>query len=450
METNFDLVIIGSGSAATTAAFEALGEGKKILVIDQKLTGGTCALRGCDPKKILVGVTDSLESAKRLQGHGIASLAGSIDWKDLMAFKTSFTESMSSGIEESLVKNGIAVMHGRAKFTGPESINVDGRSVEGKQFLIASGVKASNIGFPGSEYLIDNEGFLSLPELPKKIVYIGGGYISVEFASIARKAGSDVTIIQHPDRLLVNFDREMVEILTGLLKDSGVKIITNASVKKIIKSNGGYSVVLSERGKDEIVPADLVVHGAGREFDSDMGLDAAQVKWSKKGVTVNEYLQSVSNPRVYAAGDSADTDGPKLTPVAVMEGHVAAENLLHGNSVKAGYTGIPTTVFTSPPLAMVGITEEDASRKNIAVTIKKGEMTNWYNSRRRGIPKAFYKVILDNGSKKVLGASILGENSEEVINIFALAIRIDIDVSTLLSTPFTYPSDTNDIKYMIG
>jgi glutathione reductase (NADPH) len=133
-----------------------------------------------------------------------------------------------------------------------------------------------------------------------------------------------------------------------------------------------------------------------------------------------------------------------------MEGHVAAENLLHGNSVKAGYTGIPTTVFTSPPLAMVGITEEDASRKNIAVTIKKGEMTNWYNSRRRGIPKAFYKVILDNGSKKVLGASILGENSEEVINIFALAIRIDIDVSTLLSTPFTYPSDTNDIKYMIG
>jgi glutathione reductase (NADPH) len=449
METKFDLIIIGSGSAATTAAFKVLGEGKKIAVIDQKPTGGTCALRGCDPKKILVGVTDSLESAKRLRGHGISNLAGSIDWGELMAFKASFTESMSKGIEESLVKNGILVIHDRAKFTGPKSIDVDGRVLEAGQFLIASGVRAAKLDFPGSEYLIDNEGFLSMPELPKKIVFIGGGYISVEFASIARKAGSDVTIIQHSDRLLVNFDKEMVEVLTSLLVESGIRIVTSASVKEIKRSADSYSVSLSREGKDELVSADLVVHGAGREFDSDMGLDAAQVKWSRKGVTVNAYLQSVSNPLVYAAGDSADTDGPKLTPVAVMEGHTAAENFLHGNTLKTNYTGIPTTVFTSPPLAMVGITGEEAARKNIAVTIKKGEMTNWYNSRRRGILKAFYKVILDTDSNKILGAHILGENSEEVINIFALAIRLNIDVKTLISTPFTYPSDTNDIRYMI-
>lgn len=450
MISKFDLVIIGSGSAATTVAFKALEDGKKVVVIDQKAIGGTCALRGCDPKKVLVGVTESLESAKRLQGHGISNLSGEIDWSELMSFKRSFTESMSRGIKESLIGSGIEVMHGKARFVGPDRLEVDGKTLEAEKFLIASGVKAANLTFPGSEYLMDNEGFLSLPQLPKKLAFVGGGYISVEFASIARKAGSEVTIIQRSDRILANFDKEMAEILTGQLHDSGVEILTNASVKEIEKVNGKYQIQLTREGRDELVDADLVVHGAGREFDSDMGLTAGNVKWSRKGVAVNEYLQSVSNPRVYAAGDSADTAGLKLTPIAVMEGNVAAENLLQGNTVKADYTGVPTTVFSSPPLAMVGITEDEASRNGIKTVVKKGEMTSWYNSRRRSIPKSSYKIVLDQDSNKILGAHILGENSEEVINIYSLAIRLNIDVKTLLSTPFTYPSDTNDIKYMIG
>ena len=450
MKSMFDLVIIGSGSAATTVAFRALKEEKKVAVIDQKPIGGTCALRGCDPKKILVGVTESLESARRLQGHGISNLSGALDWVELMEFKRSFTEPMSKRIEDSIINGGIQVLHGKARFLGPNLLDVQGETLESEKLLIASGVKAAALNFPGSEYLIDNEGFLSLANLPKNIVFIGGGYISVEFASIARKAGSQVTIIQHPERLLVNFDREVAGILTDLLRESGIKIITGTSVKEVKKSGGGYQIYLTRNGKEDSILTDLVVHGAGREFDSDMGLEAGQVKWSKKGVAVNDFLQSVSNPRVYAAGDSADTAGPKLTPIAVMEGSIAAENLLHGNSVKAEYIGIPTTVFSSPPMAMVGMTEDEAARKNINITVKKGEMTSWYNSARRMIPKSFYKVILDSESKRILGAHILGENSEEVINIFSLAIRLNIDVKTLMSTPFTYPSDTYDIKYMIG
>ena len=450
MTSKFDLVIIGSGSAATTVAFKALEDGKKIAVIDQKAIGGTCALRGCDPKKILVGITDSLESAKRLQGYGISDLSGKIDWSDLMEFKRTFTESMSRGIEDSLIKSGIAVIHGKANFISPHMLEVDGKKLEAEKFLIASGVKAADLTFPGSEYLVDNEEFLSLPQLPKKLVFVGGGYISVEFASIARKAGSDVTIIQHSGRILVNFDKEMAEVLSSQLQDSGIEILTNTSVKEIRKDDSKYEILVSKEGKQDLIYADLVVHGAGREFDSDMGLDAANVKWSRKGVVVNEYLQSVSNPGVYAAGDSADTAGPKLTPIAVMEGNVAAKNLLHGNTVKADYAGVPTTVFASPPLAMVGITEDEAFRNGLKVTVKKGDMTSWYNSKRRKIPRSYYKVILDQDSNKILGAHILGENSEEVINIYSLAIRLKIDVQTLISTPFTYPSDANDIKYMIG
>ncbi len=446
----FDLVIIGSGSAATTVAFKALENGKKIAVIDQKAIGGTCALRGCDPKKILVGVTDSLESAKRLQGRGISGLKGEIDWNELMDFKRTFTESMSRGIEESLTKSGIEVLHGKARFLRPDMLEVGGKKVEAEKILIASGVRAASLSFPGSEYLLDNEGFLSLPQLPKELVFVGGGYISVEFASIARKAGSEVTIIQHSGRILVNFDKEIADILTNQLRDSGIRILTNASVKEIKKAGSEYEIRLTRDGEYELVHADAVVHGAGREFDSDMGLNAGSVKWSRKGVVVNEYLQSVSNPIVYAAGDSADTAGLKLTPIAVMEGNIAAENLIHGNTARADYTGVPTTVFSSPPFAMAGITEDEASKKGIKVTVKKGEMTSWYNSRRRNVPRSFYKIILDQDSSKVLGAHILGENSEEIINIFSLAIRLNIEVKTLLSTPFTYPSDTNDIKYMIG
>ncbi len=450
MTSEFDLVIIGSGSAATTVAFRALGNAKKIAVIDQKAIGGTCALRGCDPKKILVGVTDSLEYARKLQGLGISHLSGEIDWNKLMGFKRSFTQPMSRGIEKRLIDNGVEVIHGKARFVSPDALEVDGKILKAQKFLIASGMKAANLTFPGSEFLIDNEGFLDLPQLPKKLVFVGGGYISVEFASIARKAGSEVDIIQHSDRILVNFDREMAEILSSQLQDSGIGILTNASVKEIRKINSKYEIVIKREGNEEIVYADMVVHGAGREFDSHMGLDSGNIKWSRKGVVVDEYLQSVSNPRVYAAGDSADTAGLKLTPIAVMEGKVVSENLLNGNTAMADYTGSPTTVFSSPPLAMVGITEEEALKKNIKVNIKKGEMTSWYNSRRRNIPKSYYKILLDQNSEKILGAHIMGVNSEEVINIFSLAIRLDLDVKTLMSTPFSYPSDTNDIEYMIG
>ncbi len=450
MTSKFDLIIIGSGSAATTVAFKAIKHNKRVAVIDQKPIGGTCALRGCDPKKVLVGVTDALEYARKLQSYGISKLSGQIEWDELMEFKRSFTEPMSLRIEESLRKNNIEVVHGRAKFIGPETLEVEGKTFEASRFLIATGVKAATLNFPGSDLLIDNEGFLSMPALPKKLVFVGGGYISVEFASIAKKAGSEVTIIQHSGRILSNFDREMADILTSLLRESGIEISVNTSVNEVRKVDGRFEIKLTREGKEEVIYADAVVHGAGREFDSEMGLEAANIKWSRRGVEVNDFLQSVSNPRIYAAGDSADTLGPKLTPVAVMEGNIAAENLLNGNSLKADYNGIPTTVFSTPPLAMVGITEEQALKKGLRINVKKGDMTSWYNSRRRMIPKSFYKVILDSDSKKVLGAHILGENSEEVINIFAMAIRLEINVDTLLSMPFTYPSDTNDLKYMIG
>lgn len=446
----FDLVIIGSGTAATSAAFRALKDGWRIAVVDQKPIGGTCALRGCDPKKVIYGVTSALESARRLHGSGIEGLDAEIDWGSLIEFKSTFTEPMSKAIESSLRKSGVELFRGRAAFTGRNSLEVGGQVLEAGKILIASGVRAGNPGFRGAEHLVDNEEFMNMQRLPKRIAFVGGGYISVEFAGIARNAGSRATIIQRGDRILKDFDRDAVDALSRGLADSGIEVITGASVEAVEKVGSAYEVHLSGSAGEETLTVDLVVHGAGREFDPGMGLDLAGVEWSRRGVRVNEYLQSVSNPLVYSAGDSADTPGKKLTPVATMEGEVAAENMVHGNYTRVDYAGVPTTVFASPPLAMAGITEQEARSGGMDVEVRKGDMSSWYNSRRRRIGNSYYKIVLERNSGKILGASILGENAEEVINIFALAIRNNMGADALSSMPYAYPSDSNDIRYMLA
>ncbi len=450
MVSNYDLIIIGSGAAATTAAYIALEKDLKIGIVDQKPIGGTCALRGCDPKKVIFGVTEALASLRRLQGQGIEEFSGRIDWRELIEFKNTFTEPMSKKTENGLTSSGIDVFHGRANFVSPDEIEVGNKRLQWKKLLIASGAKAASLDFPGSEHLVDNEGFMNLLSLPRRIVFIGGGYISVEFAGIASSAGADVTIIQHSPGILVNFDSDMAGIVSENLSNSGVKIITNASVKSVVKTKELFSVRYAKNGEEKEIIADLVVHGAGREFDSDMGLDTGNVRWSRRGILVNEYLQSISNPNVYAAGDSADTTGSKLTPVANLEGEVAAVNLTAGNSRNPEYRGIPTTVFSSPPLAMVGITEEKAIDLGLDIKVNKGEMSSWYNSRRRMLARTFYKIIMEKETGKILGAHVLGQNSEEVINIFALAIRFNLNAKQIASIPYTYPSDSNDVRYMLG
>ncbi len=450
MIENFDMVIIGSGSAASTAAFEAAREKLKVAVIDQKPIGGTCALRGCDPKKILFGATESLESVRRLQRKGILQTSAKMNWPSLIDFKSEFTGEMSHRIESSLRGSGIKVIRGRAAFVTTDTVAVGDRKLKSSRILIATGMKPSKLSFPGSEYVIDNEAFLDLRILPERLLFIGGGYISVEFASIAGKAGSKSTIVQRRERILMNFDADAVEELTRSLEHLGVAIMTNTTVKSIEKHNGEFEVTLESGGHTENVVVDSVVHGAGREFDSGLNPEVAGIKWTRRGVTVNEFLQSVSNPAVYAAGDAADTRAPKLTPVAVMEGRAAITNMLKGNSVRPDYSAIPTCVFSSPPLAMVGISDSEDLEKRGDIMVRKGKMSSWYNSRRRMIENAYYKVITDRKDGKILGAHIMGENAEETINIFSLAMRLGLTSEDLSSAPFIYPSDIYDIRYMLG
>ena len=195
---------------------------------------------------------------------------------------------------------------------------------------------------------------------------------------------------------------------------------------------------------------DMVVHSAGRVPDiDDMTLEKAGVERDKRGVLVNEYLQSVSNPAIYAAGDAAASGGLPLTPVASMEGHVVASNLLKGNHRQPNHGGVPTVVFTLPPLSSVGLREEEARKQGLKFTVKNEDTSGWYSSRRVGMKYSGFKTLVEEGSGRILGAHLLGPHAEEVVNIFALAIRLGLKAEDLKTMIYAYPTSASDISYMV-
>jgi glutathione reductase (NADPH) len=316
---------------------------------------------------------------------------------------------------------------------------------------VAAGAKPVDLKIPGAEHAITSEQFLELDELPERIVFIGGGYISFEFAHIAARAGARATILHRGSRPLVRFDPDLVDQLVGRTRDLGVNIHLQAGLNAITCGSGRFKVLASTEGQERELEADLVVHGAGRvpEID-DMDLVKAGVEWDpQRGVKVNEYLQSISNPAVYAAGDSAATEGPPLTPVASYEGQVVAENLLEGNHQTPNYEGVASVVFTVPPLASVGLHETTARERGLRFRLNHQNTSSWYSSRRVGEQCSGFKILVDETSGGILGAHLLGSEAAETINIFALAIRKGLTAADLKDMLFAYPTHGSDVAYMV-
>jgi glutathione reductase (NADPH) len=444
-----DLLVLGTGSAGSKPAYKCREAGWSVAVVESRPLGGTCALRGCDPKKILVGAAAAVDWQRRMVNKGIED-AGRIDWPSLVRFKRSIIDPRPAQRREAYAEAEIEVLEGRARFVDPSTVEVGGEKVRAKHILIATGAAPAKLGFAGEEHVITSTDFLELDRLPKRIAFIGGGFISCEFAHVARRAGAEVTILHRGKRPLEAFDADMVEHVTKHTRAIGIDLRTENEVCGVQRSGSGFTVCAKRDGKDVSVEVDLVVHGAGREPEiEDLDLDAANVKREKRGVVVNDYLQSVSNPIVYAAGDCAATGAPQLTPTAAIEGHVVASNLLKGNKRTADYTGLASAVFTIPPLAQVGLIEEEARKKGLEYRVATDEMSSWYNSRRVAEEAAAFKVLISKDDDTILGASILCPEAEEVINVFAVAIRAGVTAAKMRQMPFCYPSIGSDIPYML-
>src|SRR5262249_31788001 len=245
-------------------------------------------------------------------------------------------------------------------------------------------------------------------------------------------------------------DPDLVDQLVRKTRRLGGRVEVKVEVAAIEESADKLKVKASTGSGQEVFETDLVVHGAGRvpEID-DLNLAAAGIQTEERGVRVNDYLQSISNPAVYAAGDAAATDLPKLTPVAGYEGRIAASNLLKGNHRKMEHLPVPTVVFTNPPLAAVGLTEHAAQQKALRFKVNKQDTATWYASRRVAEDCSGFKVMIEEGTDRVIGAHLIGPHADELINVFALAIQSDIRATKLKHTVFGYPTLSSDVQYMI-
>ena len=450
MSETYDLIVIGAGMAGVAAANKCGAAGWRVAIVDALPYGGTCALRGCDPKKILRRGAEIIDAARLMDGRGVNPQGLSINWPDLMAHKRGFTDPVPDKMEKGLVVNGVETLHGAAQFTGANTLEVEGATYEARRFLVATGAIPRPVSIDGANLMIDSTDFLNLEALPRRILFVGGGFVSFEFAHIAARAGAAPVIVDRGARPLSGFDPDLVEMLIERSADVGAEVRRETEIVSIAKSAVAFTVEVKSGDEIMTIETDLVVHGAGRIAAlADLDLEAAGVEYSDKGIVVAQHLQSTTNSAVYAAGDSADTKGMPLTPVAVIEGKVAASNMLKNAQTTPDYAGIPTAVFTVPELARVGMLEAEAKEAGYDVNVRFTNTGGWYSNYRIGEKSAAAKVLVDKSDGKILGAHLFGPEYGELINFFGLAIKLGLTAKQLKSMTAAYPSVGSDLGSLL-
>lgn len=443
----FDAIIIGTGAADSTVAQKLCEAGKSVAIIDDMPFGGTCSQRGCDPKKILVGAAEIVARASQMQSKGIQT-PPTLDWSALIRFKKTFTDPVPANTEAKYEELGVSMFHGTAIFVDTNTIQVGEDQLQAPHIVLATGASPQRLNIPGEELLIDSTAFMELTELPHQVVMVGGGYIAFEFAHVAARAGAQVTIVHRGKRPLEGFDADLVALLVKATEKLGIRVILEANVTQVDKEAGGYTVSFEQHGESHSLSTKLVVHAAGRKPNTDrLSPDKGKIEVGKKGILVNEYLQSVSNSHVYACGDVSDKGLP-LTPLASYEGRIVAANILNGNTEIFENAAVPSAVFTIPPMASVGMIEEQARQSGKEVIVQFKETTDWYNSRRINEDISGFKTLVDKETGLLVGAHLLGEHSDEVINLFALAIKFKIPAKDLQKMLFAYPTRSSTLSYM--
>ncbi len=319
-----------------------------------------------------------------------------------------------------------------------------------RAIVIAAGARPVDLAIEGREHVVTSDQFLELPSMPPSVTFVGGGYISFEFAHVAVRVGAIVTILQRGQRPLSQFDPDLVDRLVARSRAAGIDVRLGAEVQAIERAGSRFRVAFRDEHKSAFVDANLVVHGAGRVPDvDDLKLSAGGVQSSRAGVLVNEYLQSMSNPIVWAAGDCAATEGPRFRRGAGYEGRIVAANLIDGRQTTADYRAIPSVVFTVPSLARVGLTEGEARAKTLEFDVKHNETSGWYSSRRLGEQFSAYKLLIEKGTDHILGAHLLGSHADESINLFALAMRAGVSAKQFKQMLWAYPTHASDTPYML-
>ena len=450
MAKEYDFIVLGSGSAAAAAAWVAKEAGKSVAMIESGDVGGTCALRGCVPKKVYVAAAETLQAIAQSPEHHISVGRATLDWPALLERKRGFIRDDPAAFEKGFADSGYDVIHGAAKFTGANELAVGDDAYTFKRILVATGSKARSLPIPGFEHTITSDDIMEMAELPRTILFIGGGVIAFEFGHVFQRAGAQVTILEVMERALPQKEPEAVDKLLEESRRIGMEIITGAVTSAIVAEDGGYTVTFSADGKEQTRKVAMVANGVGRVANlADLDLAAAGVEMAGPVLSVNRYLRSTSNPGVFGAGDTIA--GPQLSALATYEGRIAGQNAVapDGAMTEPDYRAIPSVVFAVPNLASVGMTEAAASEAGLDFAVKMNEMTPWRSAVTYAETASFAKVLVENGSDKILGANILGHGAAEIIHIFSFAIKYGITAADLATNVYAYQTMTSDIKFLV-
>jgi len=415
---DFDLFTIGAGSGGVAASRRAAAYGAKVAIAEGRRVAGTCVLRGCVPKKLLIyGVhfADELEDAA---GYGWTIGASSLDWARLIAAKDKEIDRLHGIYIKLLQDSGVTILDGWAQIVGPNEVQLSGRTYRARHILVATGGRPEKPPIPGIEHTISSDEALDLKALPKRMVIVGGGYIAVEFAGIFSAAGVEVTELIRADRILRGFDSDIRSHLTAEMTKRGIAIRAGVDVTRIEKTGAGYRLSTQ---KGEVIETDLVMYATGRVPNTaKMGFEGAGVTLNKRGAIAVDEWQQTTVPTIYAVGDC--TDRINLTPVAIAEGRAVAETLFNRNPIRMDHHNVPSAVFSQPPVGSVGLSEE-AAEQIAPADIYRAVFRPMKHTLSGRDEKTLMKLVVDRASGTVVGAHMVGADAPEIIQGLAIGVK---------------------------
>ena len=444
---DYDLFVIGAGSGGVRAARLAAMTGAKVAVAEEYRVGGTCVVRGCVPKKLMVYASVFARDLELARGYGWSIEGAAFDWKTFLMNKDQEIARLSGLYTSNLTKAGADLLYGTARFLSPHTLEVRGkretRTVTAAKVLIASGGRPSlPRDLPGIEHAVTSEEAFQFATLPRRMVIVGGGYIAVEFACIFHGLGVDVTLVYRGENLLRGFDEDVRAHLAQELRQRGLKVSLSSQHEKIEKR--ADCVLVSHLSGGHTLESEVVMFATGRSpHIQGLGLDAAGVTLTAKGaVAVDDYSRT-SAEHIWAVGDV--TDRVPLTPVAIREGQCFAETEFYDRPMTFDHADIPTAVFSQPPVGVVGLTEAEARHRLGAVDIYLSRFRPMRSAFAGGDERMLMKLVVERSSDRVVGCHIVGADAPEIIQMAGIAVKAGLTKAQWDATCALHPSAAEEL-----
>ncbi|MDP3275697.1 MAG: glutathione-disulfide reductase [Deltaproteobacteria bacterium] len=435
-EYDFDLFTLGAGSGGVAASRRAGSYGARVAICEDSRVGGTCVIRGCVPKKLLVYGAQFAESFSDAMGFGWSAATPSFDWGALVAAKDREVDRLNAIYLRLLRDSGVTLIEGRGRVLDAHTVEVDGRRYTAANILVATGSSPILPPVKGIEHAITSNEALSLPSLPQRVVIVGGGYIAVEFAGIFNALGARVTLLIRGESILRGFDQDLCTFLTGELRKKGVEIRCETFVQDI-ERHADMLNVMTRAGEE--ISADVVLYATGRAPNTKgLGLEACGVSLSDNGAVVVDDFSRTAVPSIYAVGDC--TDRVNLTPVAIREGRAVAESIFNNNPTRVDHRNIASAVFSQPPAATVGLTEAEARVQHGAIDVYVTNFRGMKHSLTGRDERTLMKLVVARSDDKVLGIHMVGADAPEIIQGLAVAIQCGATKAQLDATVAIHPT----------